>query len=311
MNTVFMGSPDFAVPALEKLIVNKYEIAAVYTQPDKPTGRGQQVAFSPVKQAALACGLNVIQPVTFKETATLEQMAALQPDIIVIAAYGQILPDTVLALPRYRCLNIHPSLLPKYRGPSPVNAAILHGDRTTGVTIMLVEKKVDSGPILNQLELAVSDDDTGGSLSHRLSLLGAQMLVDTIPGWISGKTQPRAQDHSLASYTRREAKVDGKIDWNLTADQLWRRVRAFQPWPGCYTSWNEGLIKIKKVIPLPDDSGGKPGEVIALPKTSTARVAVRAGQGLLGLLLVQPEGKREMSALEFAAGHRDFVGSVL
>jgi methionyl-tRNA formyltransferase len=311
MNTVFMGSPDFAVPALEKLIVHKYEIAAVYTQPDKPTGRGQQVAFSPVKMAALASGLNVFQPATFKDRVSVAQLAALQPDIIVIAAYGQILPDTVLAMPKYRCLNIHPSLLPKYRGPSPINAAILQGDKTAGVTIMLVEKKVDSGPILNQRELTVSDDDTGESLSHKLSLLGAEMLVDMIPDWISGKILPRAQDHSQASYTRMEARGDGKMDWNLTAEQLWRRVRAFQPWPGCYTSWNGALIKIKKVIPVQHEAGGKPGEVIALPKTSPARVAVRTGQGLLGLIVMQPEGKREMSAQEFAAGHRDFIGSVL
>jgi methionyl-tRNA formyltransferase len=176
---------------------------------------------------------------------------------------------------------------------------------------MLVEKKVDSGPVLKQQELTVSDDDTGESLSHKLSLLGAEMLVDVIPDWISGKILPRAQDHGQASYTRMETKEDGRMDWNLTAELLWRRVRAYQPWPGCYTSWKGELIKIKKVIPLQDEADGKPGEVIALPRTSPAHVAVRTGQGLLGLIVVQPEGKREMSAREFAAGHRDFVGGVL
>ncbi len=311
MKTVFMGSPAFAVPVLQSLMSNQYDIIAVYTQPDKRTGRGQQLMPCPVKQFAVAHGLRVIQPETFKDVKAISALQEMQPDIIIVAAYRQILPDAVLRIPKYNCINIHPSLLPKYRGPSPVAAAILNGDAMTGVTIMLIEKKVDSGQILAQKEIPVNEDDTTESLSERLAKLGAELLTDTVPSWVAGKIQPRRQDETQATYTRMEAKEDGRLDWNLPAVQLWRRVRAYYPWPGCFTEWKGVRLKIIKAVPLNEIEVGKVGEVIALPRTGEARVAVRTADGLLGLIAVQMEGKKEMPAGDFMAGHRDFIGNIL
>ena len=306
-----MGSPAFALPALRSLMSNHYDIRAVYTQPDKPAGRGRQVMACPIKRFAISQGMRVIQPESLKDPKEAEVLAALQPDIIVVAAYGQILPAAVLELPRHKCINIHPSLLPRYRGPSPVAAPILNGDPVTGVTIMLIERKVDSGPILSQEELTISDEDTTESLSERLAIMGARKLVETIPGWVEGKIEPGVQDDSRATYTRMEVKEDGLLDWNLPAVVLWRRIRAYHPWPGCYFDWKGSRLRVMKAISLPDPGGGEAGRVVALPRTAPARVAVRTTDGLLGLVSVQPEGKREMTAADFNAGHRDFAGSVL
>ena len=311
MIAVFMGSPAFALPALQSLMSNQYEIRAVYTQPDKPRGRGRQVMACPVKRFAISQGMRVIQPESLRDPQEAELLAALKPDIIIVAAYGRILPAAVLELPRYKCINIHPSLLPRYRGPSPVAAPILNGDPVTGVTIMLIERKVDSGPILSQEELAISDEDTTESLSQRLAVMGAGKLVETIPRWVEGKIEPRRQDDSRATYTRMEAKEDGLLDWNLPAVVLWRRVRAYHPWPGCYFDWKGGRLRVMKAIALPDAESGETGRVVALPRTAPARIAVRTADGLLGLISVQPEGKREMTAADFSAGHRDFAGNVL
>ena len=190
MITVFMGSPDFALPALQSLMSNQYDIRAVYTQPDKRTGRGQQVMACPVKRFAVSQGMRVIQPESFKDPAEIELLASLKPDIIIVAAYGQILPAAVLEIPRYKCINIHPSLLPCYRGPSPLAAPILNGDPVTGVTIMLIERKVDSGPILSQVELSISDEDTSESLSERLAEMGARELSGYCPPGLKGKSNP-------------------------------------------------------------------------------------------------------------------------
>lgn len=311
MITVFMGSPAFSLPALQSLMSNQYDIRAVYTQPDKRTGRGQQVTACPVKQFAASQGVRVIQPESFKDPKEVELLAALKPDIIIVAAYGQILPDAVLELPQYKCINIHPSLLPRYRGPSPVAAPILNGDPVTGVTIMLIERKVDSGPILSQVELTISDEDTTESLSGRLAVLGARILIETLPGWISGNIQSNVQDENLATCTRMEVKEDGLLNWNLPAVVLWRRVRAYHPWPGCYLDWKGGRLRVSKAVPIPEPEGGSPGCVVTLPRNSPARVAVRTVDGLLGLVQVQPEGKREMSGADFIAGHRDFIGNML
>ncbi len=311
MNTIFMGSPEFAVPALQRLMANKYNVIAVYTQPDRPAGRGQKVVPCEVKRMALSMGLNVIQPVGFKDMGTVEQFTQMKPDLIVIAAYGVILPEAILNIPRFKCINIHPSILPKYRGPSPIAAAILNGDATTGVTIMLVERKVDSGPILSQREVPILAEDTAGILSLRLAELGAGLVIETIPDWVAGKILPMTQDESQATYTRMETKEDGALDWHQPADQLWRQVRAYYPWPGCYTSWKNMTIKINQAVPLQNDTTRQPGDVVVLPKTYQARVAVQTGAGLLGLIKMQPEGKREMSGQEFIAGHQDFPGSRL
>ena len=311
MKVVFMGSPAFALPPLQSLMLNKYDIIAVYTQPDRKTGRGQRLAPCPVKQFAAGAGLNVIQPQSFKDPAEVELLAGLKPDIIIVAAYGQILPDPVLKIPPHKCINIHPSLLPKYRGPSPVAAAILNGDTRTGVTIMLIERKVDSGPVIAQVTADIRDNDTTGSLTGRLAEIGAGLLVDTLPAWVSGTIRPIGQDEGQASYTRMERKEDGQLDWNWTAVRLWRKARACNPWPGSYINWKDTRIKIMETIPLPAVEEGPAGQVVELPRGSAARVAVRTGDGLLGLLRIQPEGKREMTANDFTVGHRDFIGSIL
>lgn len=311
MRIIFMGSATFATPSLQSLMSNKYDISAVYTQPDKKTGRGQQLMACAVKRYALSQGLKVVQPETFKDPAEVENLRALKPDLIVVAAYGQILPESVLQIPVYKCINIHPSLLPRYRGPSPVSAAILNGDDVTGVTIMLVEKKVDSGPVLAQKETKIADEDTTETLTEKLALLGAEMLIEVIPGWIEGKIQPKPQDESRASHTRMASKEDGRLNWELPAVQLWRMVRAYYPWPGCFTIWNNARLKVISAVPLPDTGGGKAGEVIELPRGAPARAGVRTGKGLLGLVKVQLEGKKEMPVADFVAGHRDFIGSVL
>jgi methionyl-tRNA formyltransferase len=311
MKVVFMGSPPFALPALQSLMSNKYDISMVYTQPDKRTGRGQQVMQCAVKQFAIESGLSVMQPETFKEHGAVEKLSAIQPDLIVVAAYGQILPDAVLRVPKYKCINIHPSLLPKYRGPSPIAAAILDGDAQTGVTIMLTEKKVDSGPILGQRYMEITGEDDTESLSDKLAGLGARLLIDTLPDWVAGRIQPLAQDESLASYTRMETKEDGRLDFNLPAVQLWRKIKAYHPWPGCYAHWNKTRLKIIKAMPVDDGGKGQIGQIIALYRMQAARAAVQTGDGLLGLVTIQPEGKREMAAADFIAGHRDFIGSFL
>ena len=311
MHVVFMGSSTFSLPSLQSLMSNKYDISTVYTQPDKRTGRGQRVKDSPVKQYAASQGLKVMQPETFKDPHEVEKLRALSPDLIVVAAYGLILPESVLNIPRYKCINVHPSLLPKYRGPSPVAAAILNGDKLTGVTIMLMATKVDSGPLLGRREMVVADDDTAGSLTEKLAWLGAEALMEVIPGWERGKIQPVPQDEKQASYTCMLKKEDGRLNWKLPATDLWRRVRAYYPWPGCFTVWRNMRLKVIKAIPLKDGYPGRPGEVVALSHGDQARVAVRTGEGLLGLVTVQPEGKKEMAAEDFIAGHRDFIGSLL
>ncbi len=306
-----MGTPEFAVPSLAALLRSSYQVVAVYTQPDKKAGRGQSVAFSPVKQLALSQGLEVVQPDSLKVAGTVEKLASFAPDLMVVAAFGQILPPEILALPKFGCLNVHPSLLPRYRGASPIATAILQGDEITGVTIMLLDVGLDSGPILSQREVSISADDTTGSLAVKLAQAGAQLLMETLPLWIDARIQAQPQEESRASYSKVITKGDGEMDWRLPALDLWRRVRAFDPWPGCYAWWRGKRLKLGKVVPLYGEKSGEPGKVIALSPPAPATVGVETGDGVLGLLRVQLEGKHEMSAEEFVRGQREFIGSNL
>jgi methionyl-tRNA formyltransferase len=308
---IFMGTPEFAVASLEVLINSAYEVVAVYTQPDKEAGRGRHIISSPVKELALYRGLEVMQPETLKDGSVVAHIASLKPDLIVVAAYGRIIPSEILNMPEFGCLNVHPSLLPYYRGSSPIATAILQGDEVTGVTIMLLDKGMDTGPILAQKSVSISVEDTTGSLTVRLAQVGAQLLVEALPQWLEGKITPQPQDEGRASYTKIISKEDGELDWHLTALELWRRVRAFDPWPGCYTWWQGKRLKVNETIPL---AGGKPeetGKVVALPQGAKAPVGVVTRDGILGLIRVQLEGKRVTSAEEFVRGQRDFVGSSL
>jgi methionyl-tRNA formyltransferase len=308
---IFMGAPEFAVPSLEALIHGGYQVVAIYTQPDKRAGRGQQITSSPVKQLALSQGLDVVQIEKFKVAGTVDKLAALTPDLIVVAAFGLLLPPEVLNLPKFGCLNVHPSLLPRHRGASPMAAAILQGDEITGVTIILLDTGMDTGPILNQKEVPISDEDTTGSLSVKLAKVGAQLLMETLPLWIEGRKKPRSQDESGASHSKMIKKEDGEIDWRLSTQELWRRVRAFDPWPGSFARWRDKRLKLVKVLPLYGKKSDEPGKVVALPPPAPVTVGVETGDGVLGLVKLQLEGKRELSAEEFVRGQRDFIGSHL
>ena len=309
VGTVFMGTPQFAVTILASLLRSSYQVCAVYTQPDKRAGRGRPVVFPPVKKLALEHQIPVMQPETLASSEALEQLASLQPELIVVAAFGLILPPEVLSLPRFACLNVHPSLLPRHRGPSPIANAILCGDELTGVTIMLMEAGLDTGPILAQEKVGISFMDTTGSLSARLADVGARLLLQTLPRWLEGELKPQAQEESRATYSKLITSNDGEIDWQLSALELWRMVRAYNPWPSCYT-WCQGKrLKINRAIPLGDGGNGEIGKVIALAEQPGVGVVTR--QGILGLSQVQLEGKREMAVGDFARGQRDFIGSVL
>jgi methionyl-tRNA formyltransferase len=305
---VFMGTPQFAVTILESLLQSSYQVLAVYTQPDKPAGRGHRVVFPSVKKLALERQIPVIQPETFKSSEEVKKLASFQPELIIVAAFGAILPEEVLSLPKFACLNVHPSLLPRHRGPSPVANTILCGDELTGVTIMLMDAGMDTGPILAQEKVGISFMDTAGSLSSKLADVGAKLLVETLPKWLGGELRPQAQDESQATYSKVITSKDAEIDWHLSSVELWRKVRAYNPWPSCYTWWQGKRLKIHKTIPLDDVREGE-GEVIALEEPPG--VGVVTGQGVLGICEVQLEGKRAMSADDFVRGKRDFIGCVL
>ena len=304
---VFMGTPEFAVPVLEAL-VGQYQIVAVVAQPDQAAGRGRKVKSSPVKKTALAHDLPLLQPPSLRRPEAATELRELAPDVIVVAAFGQILPPEVLAIPPHGCLNVHASLLPRYRGAAPIAAAILAGEEQTGVTLMLIDEGMDTGPILAQAECEIEPQDTTGSLSAKLAHLGAELLIETLPRWLDGRIAPQPQDDSLATYCQMITKKDGLLDWSLPATALWLRVRAYHPWPGTYTYWRGKLLKISHARPVTiSPSGEKPGQVIGVDDG----VAVVTGADALRLEEIQLAGKKALAAQEFIRGQRDFIGSIL
>ena len=314
MRVIFMGTPEFAVPCLEHLILNQYQVVATYTQPDKPVGRGRSLASPPVKRAALTWRLPVVQPVSLRRAEVVEQLASFHPDVIVVAAFGQILPQSVLDIPKYGCINIHPSLLPRFRGASPVAAAILAGDDFTGVSIMLMDTGLDTGPILTKAQIAISALDTTGSLTAKLSQVAARVLQEGLPCWLRGELTPQPQNEAEATYSSPITKEEGEIDWHLGTIDIWRRVRAFHPWPGCYTRWRGRQLKLIEAMPLPQERTLDAGQVVALTPVrggTKAAFGVGTGDGILGVLKVQLEGKRAISAAEFLRGQRQFIGAIL
>jgi methionyl-tRNA formyltransferase len=310
LRIVFMGSPLFSVPSLEALVLNHYNVAAVYTQPDRPAGRGRALIFPPVKEASQRMGLPVRQTASFRSAAVLTELAAFKPDVIVICAFGQILPQSVLDIPPCQCLNVHFSLLPRHRGASPVAAAILAGDEFTGVSVQLVRKKLDTGPVLAAAAIPVFPADNTGTLTEKLSIIGAHLLQEALTGWWRGEITPRPQDEAGASYFRQVKKEDGEIEWSLPVVTLWRRVRAFYPWPGCYTIWRGKLLKIIEAAPLAGEISAGIGQVITLPG-GDGMLGIGTGEGVLGVFKLQLAGKRIMNAAEFLRGQRDFIGAVL
>jgi methionyl-tRNA formyltransferase len=322
LRIIYMGTPQFAVPTLEVLIAGSkpglllpegYEIVTVITRPDKPVGRGKEIVYSPVKEFALSQGIPVWQPGSLKRPENIEALAAYQADFYIVAAFGQILPQAVLDLPRYGTLNIHASLLPKYRGVSPISETILQGDTETGVTIMLINAGVDTGPTLLQRTLSISGDDTTGSLTLKLAALGASALLEVLPLWVQGKITPQPQDEQLASHTRMLRKEDGEIVWNHPAEVLARAVRAFTPWPSAYTNWSGKLLKIISAHAVPSEPSlkAKPGTVNQRKENDRQILSVVTGNGLLIVDKLQLEGKKVMSADEFLRGYSQIVGDVL
>jgi methionyl-tRNA formyltransferase len=314
LRLVFMGSPEFAIPPLQLLILNGHQIAAVYTRPDRPAGRGLAPVAPPIKKAALSWNIPVVQVPSLKNPEAVEQLKQFKPEAIIVAAFGQILPQAVLDIPCRGCLNIHPSLLPKYRGASPVTSAILAGDDFIGVSVMRLDAGMDSGPLFSQAQIPILPQDTAESLIPKLFQIGGRMLLEVLAWLPWDRLLPEPQNNAEASYTREVAKADGLIDWQLPAVDIWRRVRAYQPWPEAYTFWQGKQLKIIEAVPLPLENGCQIGQVVALTgplNPARAAFAVATGKGLLGILKVQFEGKRAMSAEEFLRGQRDFQGAVL
>jgi methionyl-tRNA formyltransferase len=295
---VFMGSPEFSLPSL-KSIHARYPVVGVVTQPDRPAGRGQTLTPPPVKVLAVEQGIPVIQPRRLREPDALAQLEAWAPDLIVVAAFGQILRQNVLDLPRFGCINVHGSYLPRWRGAAPIQAAILSGDDSSGVTIMRMDAGVDTGDILSRRAEPIREDDTAESLSQRLAPLGAELLMETLPSYLDGRIQPQPQDEALATYAPMLKKEDGLLVFNQPAEVLARRVRAYQPWPGAYTTWQGQILKVGRAHAV---AGGEsqPGATLILGSLP----AVTCGQGTLVLDLVQPAGKRPMEGKVFLSGAR-------
>ncbi|HXF52017.1 MAG TPA: methionyl-tRNA formyltransferase [Dehalococcoidia bacterium] len=307
MRVVFMGSPDFALPTLQRLIESPYDVVAVYTQPDRPAGRGRHPAPPPAKLLAQRYGIPVYQPERVSAPEEVERLRALAPDVIVIAAYGQILRPAVLEVPRHGTLNVHASLLPRWRGASPVVAAILAGDRETGVTIMLVEPELDAGPILAQAREPICEDDTAGTLGARLAQRGADLLIETLPRWLAGAITPMPQDPALATYAPTVKKEDGRIDWTREAAFIERQVRAYQPWPVAYTTFRGDPLRIFAAHVLNQTGPEPPGTVVA----ADGGFAVRCGEGTLVIDRAQLPGRRPLPAADLLRGRRDLIGATL
>ncbi|MBI4202710.1 MAG: methionyl-tRNA formyltransferase [Chloroflexi bacterium] len=310
MRIVFLGTPQFAVPVLQALLASPHQVAAAYTQPDRPSGRGRHAIPPPVKRLALEHGVPVAQPRRLRAPEEVARLRELAPELMVVAAFGQILSQEVLDIPPLGVLNVHPSLLPRHRGATPIPAAILAGDAETGATIMLLDAGMDTGPLLRQERIPIGPADTTASLGERLSALGARLLLESIPPWAAGQIQPQPQDSSKATYCKPLAKEEGELDWKQPAVTLGRRVRALDPWPGTFTRWQGKLLKVLEARPLPSQPGLAPGQVVAHPGKGLA-AGVATGDGILGLLRVQLEGKRPLTGEEFLRGQRGFQRALL
>jgi methionyl-tRNA formyltransferase len=303
MRLVFMGTPRFAVPPLQALAKAGHNIAGVMTRIDKPAGRGRTIAQPAVKVTALEMGLNVFQPKHLRDPDTIESLRRLAPEVIVVAAYGQILPKEILRLPKYGCINIHASLLPLYRGAAPINWAIIHGDARTGNTIMQMEEGMDTGAILLQEAIPIDPKDTAGTLTEKLSALGAKLITDALPLIEAGKLTPEPQDRSKATLAPLLKKEDGLINWKLSAPEIHNLVRGLTPWPSAYTFLDETMVKILETETL--QGRGESGRIL---EGMQGNLYVGTGSGLLRIIRVQPAGKKPMDAADFLRGHREIEG---
>ena len=308
IKTIFLGTPAFAVPAFEVLIQDRrFEVIAAYTQPDKPVGRKQVLLATAVKICAQKHDLPVYQPKNINAELTVEQIQSMRPDLMVVAAYGAILSKPVLDIPKMGCINIHASLLPRWRGASPIASAILNGDKKTGISFMLMDEKLDHGPVLKQVEIDISMQDTAETLKTRLGQLGADNLIQTLIDYNEGAITPLSQDESSATFCKTLKKQDAKIDWQNSAEQIERQVRAFNPWPGTYCGWNGKRLKINQSEIGPDQPQVFPGKTNKIDE----QVLVGTGHGNLLIKELQVEGKKPMNVTEFLNGYPDFADTHL
>lgn len=303
---VFMGTPDFAVPSLQKLIETQM-VVGVVTQPDRPAGRGQQLHPSPVKVVAEAAGIPVYQPDSLRRPEHTTPIIAWQPEAIVVAAFGQILRQHLLDLPPLGCLNVHASLLPRWRGAAPIQQAILSGDAETGISLMKMEAGLDTGPVFVQQAVPITSQETAGTLHDKLAGLGAEMLANYLEAILSGRIPPTPQNNDLATYAPMIQKEQGQIDWQQDSQQIDRQIRAMSPWPGTFTYWNGKLLKVLVARPVTEVVAGQPGLVAQRQN----EWFVQCGAGSLQLLMVQLEGKRPSTDSDFGRGRPDFGGSYL
>lgn len=304
---VFAGTPEFSVPALEALLGSKHRVQAVYTQPDRPAGRGRQIAMSAVKQTAQRHSIPVEQPATLRDPAAVERLAACAADVMVVVAYGLLLPQSVLDVPRLGCLNIHASLLPRWRGAAPIQRAILAGDAETGVTIMQMEAGLDTGPSLLERRTAIGERETASALQDRLARLGAEALLEALDSIAAGSARPRVQPSEGVTYAHKIRKEEATIDWTASAVAIDRQVRAFNAWPVAQTHWNGRQLRVWEAMPVSSRTDASPGTVVS---AQPAGIDVATGEGVLRLMRVQIAGRNATSAADFINAHR-MEGAVL
>jgi methionyl-tRNA formyltransferase len=301
MKLIFCGTPHFAVPTLQKLLAEDFRIELVVTQPDEPAGRGYEVKPPPVKQVAEKAGIRVFQPAKLKDPATQEFLSPYRPDAMVVVAYGRIIPPWMIDLPRLGCINLHASLLPKYRGAAPIQWALMRGERVTGVTTMMIDPGMDTGDILLQREVEIREEDTAETLAERLSVLGAELMVETLRGLERGEITPHPQEHSQATLAPLLKKEHGRMDWSLPAQELAWRVRGLRPWPGAYTTFRGKNLHVWAAVALPAEAASplEPGTLVA----ERGKLHVVCGQGTrLEVKELQVEGRKRLSAYEFLNG---------
>lgn len=308
MRIVFMGTPEFAVPSLEALLRTEDQVVGVVTQPDRPKGRGHELTPPPVKLVAERAGIPVLQSLKIRTPEFLEALSAWKPDLIAVTAFGRILHAPILQLPPMGCVNVHGSLLPKYRGAAPVQWAVINGETETGITTMLMDEGMDTGPMLLQEKLVILPDDTAGTLAPRLAQLGGKLLVETIAQLKAGTLVPRKQDDAQATMAPLLKKEDGLIDWAQRAQALANRVRGLSPWPGAYTFLGDERWSIWKAVPQATATSDTPGTIVAVTKHS---IRVATGQGLLEILEIQTANSKRMPVGQFLAGHRVAPGAQL
>ncbi|GAB7053902.1 MULTISPECIES: methionyl-tRNA formyltransferase [unclassified Paenibacillus] len=313
MRVIFMGTPEFAVPSLQTLLeYDGVEVVAVVTQPDRPVGRKRVLTPTPVKAEAEKHGIPVLQPERLRSPESVDALSALQPELIVTAAYGQILPKSVLDLPRLGCINIHASLLPKYRGGAPIHYAVMNGDPVTGVTIMYMAEGLDTGEMISRIEVPIGDQDTTGTMFEKLSIAGAKLLKETLPDLLSGRVRAVPQNDEEAVYSPNISREQERIDWTKPALQIWNLVRALHPRPGAFTLWNGDVLKIWTCA-KPDTAESVPGSTLpgTVLEAGERGIAVATGQGVLRITELQPAGKKAMDAAAFARGGQLTPGTVL